>query len=96
MISSLYSVCFQIRIKRSSQKGLVFVENGAVEAKINVEENRVEKAESKIYTHEEAFEGSLKYFNGDELAARVWINKYALKDSFGNIYESPRKNHRFY
>ncbi|TYB79526.1 adenosylcobalamin-dependent ribonucleoside-diphosphate reductase [Bizionia myxarmorum] len=41
----------------------------------------------KTYTQEEAFEASLKYFKGDELAARVWINKYALKDSQGHIYE---------
>lgn len=42
----------------------------------------------RIYKYEEAFEASKKYFNGDELAARVWINKYALKDSHGNIYEA--------
>src|SRR5210317_1837334 len=39
------------------------------------------------FTQDEVFKASLEYFNGDELAARVWINKYALKDSFGNIYE---------
>jgi ribonucleoside-diphosphate reductase alpha chain len=39
------------------------------------------------YTHDEAFQASLDYFQGDELAARVWVNKYALKDSYGNIYE---------
>ncbi|MBS2100794.1 adenosylcobalamin-dependent ribonucleoside-diphosphate reductase [Carboxylicivirga linearis] len=39
------------------------------------------------YTYEEAFQSSLEYFNGDELAARVWVNKYALKDSDSNIYE---------
>ena len=43
--------------------------------------------EPKNYTYDEAFEASLKYFKGDELAARVWVNKYALKDSYGNIYE---------
>ncbi|HKI88514.1 MAG TPA: adenosylcobalamin-dependent ribonucleoside-diphosphate reductase [Draconibacterium sp.] len=41
----------------------------------------------KIYTQEEAVKASLEYFNGDDLAARVWVNKYALKDSFGNIFE---------
>ncbi|MCT8340781.1 adenosylcobalamin-dependent ribonucleoside-diphosphate reductase [Flavobacteriaceae bacterium TK19130] len=41
----------------------------------------------KTYTQEEAYEASLKYFKGDDLAARVWVNKYALKDSHGNIYE---------
>ena len=43
--------------------------------------------EQQKYTFEQAYEASLKYFNGDELAARVWANKYALKDSFGNLYE---------
>ncbi len=43
--------------------------------------------EEKIYSHDEAYQASLDYFKGDELAARVWVNKYALKDSFGNIYE---------
>ena len=43
--------------------------------------------EKKIYTYDEAFHASLDYFGGDELAARVWVNKYAMKDSFGNIYE---------
>ena len=48
-----------------------------------------------MYTYEEAFEASLQYFKGDELAARVWVNKYALKDSFGNIYEkTPDDMHR--
>jgi ribonucleoside-diphosphate reductase alpha chain len=40
-----------------------------------------------VYSSDEAFKASLKYFNGDDLAARVWVNKYALKDSHGNIYE---------
>lgn len=43
--------------------------------------------ERKRYTFEEAYEASVKYFGGDELAARVWVSKYALKDSEGNIYE---------
>ena len=42
---------------------------------------------NKTFSHEEALQASLDYFNGDELAARVWVNKYAMKDSFGNIYE---------
>ncbi len=41
----------------------------------------------KTYTFDEAFKASLNYFTGDELAAKVWVNKYALKDAFGNIYE---------
>ena len=48
----------------------------------------------QIYSQDEAFKASLNYFGGDELAARVWLNKYALKDSFGNIYEkSPEDMH---
>lgn len=41
----------------------------------------------KVYKYDEVYEASLKYFKGDELAARVWSSKYALKDSDGNIYE---------
>ena len=47
-----------------------------------------------IFSYDEAYEASLKYFGGDELAARVWVNKYAMKDSFGNIFErSPEDIH---
>ena len=50
--------------------------------------------ERQTYTYDEAFEASLQYFKGDELAARVWVNKYAVKDSFGNIFEkSPEVMH---
>lgn len=43
--------------------------------------------EQKTYSYDEAFQASLAYFDGDELAARVWVNKYAVKDSYGNIFE---------
>lgn len=47
------------------------------------------------YKYQDALEESIKFFNGDELAASVWINKYAMKDSFGNLYEkSPADMHR--
>lgn len=47
------------------------------------------------YSYEVAYEATLKYFGGDELAARVWVNKYAMKDSFGHIYEkTPEMMHR--
>ncbi len=50
---------------------------------------------SNTYTQEEAFKASLSYFDGDDLAARVWVNKYALKDSEGNLYEkTPDDMHR--
>lgn len=49
----------------------------------------------KTYTFDEAYQASLDYFTGDELAAKVWVNKYALKDAFGNIYEqTPTDMHR--
>ena len=50
--------------------------------------------DKRHYTYDEAFKATLDYFNGDELAARVWVNKYAVKDSYGNIYEkSPEEMH---
>ena len=50
--------------------------------------------EKKTYSYDEAYDASLEYFKGDEEAARVWLNKYAVKDSFGNIYEkSPEDMH---
>ncbi|GHT40540.1 ribonucleoside-diphosphate reductase, adenosylcobalamin-dependent [Bacteroidia bacterium] len=50
--------------------------------------------EEKSYTFEEAYKASLDYFKGDELAAKVFVNKYALKDAFGNIFEkSPDDMH---
>ncbi|MEK7253258.1 MAG: adenosylcobalamin-dependent ribonucleoside-diphosphate reductase, partial [Bacteroidota bacterium] len=49
----------------------------------------------KTYAHKEAVKASTAYFNGDELAANVWVNKYALKDSQGNLYErTPDDMHR--
>ena len=51
--------------------------------------------EKIVYSHDEAVQESIQYFKGDELAARVWANKYALKDSFGNLFEkTPDDMHR--
>lgn len=51
--------------------------------------------ESRTYSFDEVVKATTEYFDGDELAARVWANKYALKDSFGNIYEkTPEDMHR--
>ncbi len=50
--------------------------------------------EKKTYTYDDAFKASLEYFKGDELAARVWVNKYAMKDSYGAIFEqTPQDMH---
>lgn len=53
-----------------------------------------EKTKKKVYTFDEAVEASKEYFNGDQLAANVWVNKYALKNSSGEIFElTPRDMH---
>lgn len=63
-------------------------------SKINMGVNTTTAA-PKTYSQDEAFKASLDYFKGDDLAARVWVNKYALKDSQGNIYElTPNDMHR--
>ncbi|MDR2937840.1 MAG: adenosylcobalamin-dependent ribonucleoside-diphosphate reductase [Prevotellaceae bacterium] len=54
-----------------------------------------EKEVLTTYTYEEATKAATEYFGGDSMAARNWVNKYALKDSFGNIYEhTPADMHR--
>lgn len=73
------------------EPGMVSDENG-VETKV-VAKAVMEK--QKIYSHDEVIEASNKYFKGDNLAAKVWANKYALKDSYGNLYElTPDDMHR--
>lgn len=53
------------------------------------------KEKQKTYSFEEAMAASVVYFKGDEMAAKVWVSKYALKDSYGNIFEqSPDDMHR--
>lgn len=55
----------------------------------------IKSKKSVTYTQDEAFAATLSYFKGDDLAARVWLNKYALKDSFGKLYErTPDDMHR--
>lgn len=74
-------------------------ENSVQEMQKTIEGKNIEKSgnrghEKIVYSHEEAVDESIRYFKGDELAARVWANKYALKDSFGNLYEkSPDDMH---
>ncbi|MEL6132729.1 MAG: adenosylcobalamin-dependent ribonucleoside-diphosphate reductase [Bacteroidota bacterium] len=52
-------------------------------------------AKPRSFTYDEVLTAAKDYFDGDELAANVWINKYALKDSFGNIYDrTPDDMHR--
>ncbi|TXB65147.1 adenosylcobalamin-dependent ribonucleoside-diphosphate reductase [Vicingus serpentipes] len=62
---------------------------------LSVENSKNDETVIKTYSFDEALIEATKYFKGDELAANVWINKYALKDSEGNIYESnPDQMHR--
>jgi ribonucleoside-diphosphate reductase alpha chain len=62
---------------------------------IGINKSKERVREKAVYSHDEAVEASIQYFKGDELAARVWANKYALKDSFGNLFEkSPDDMHR--
>jgi ribonucleoside-diphosphate reductase alpha chain len=65
---------------------------------ISAKEDLVEKEKEEIrkkYTYNQALEKTTAYFKGDNLAAGVWVNKYALKDSQGNIYElTPEDMHR--
>lgn len=64
---------------------LIFIDNKLI---------HITTVEKKTYSYDEAYNALLEYFKGDELAARVWVNKYAVKDSFGNIYEkSPEDMH---
>ncbi|MDR1198848.1 MAG: adenosylcobalamin-dependent ribonucleoside-diphosphate reductase [Prevotellaceae bacterium] len=59
----------------------------------NAEQQKDEHRQT--YTPDEVLDACIKYFHGDDLAASVWINKYAMKDSFGRIYEkSPEDMHR--
>ena len=62
--------------KAVPQKNLTFVENELSEKRTTG--NQTREANKQTYSFEEAFKASLKYFRGDELAARVWVNKYAL------------------
>ena len=78
--------------KDLSQKNQLFVGPELKEQKANGKKDPKAK---QTFGLDEAFQASLKYFKGDELAARVWVNKYALKDSQGSLYElTPDDMHR--
>jgi ribonucleoside-diphosphate reductase alpha chain len=80
--------------KRERPSGTAFQEitpSGGDSVKDSIQLNH----ELKIYSFDEAMKSSVEYFKGDSLAASVWVNKYALKDSEGNIYElNPEQMHR--
>jgi ribonucleoside-diphosphate reductase alpha chain len=65
-----------------------------VEANVMKKKENAQNEQHQTYSFDEAYQHSLDYFKGDELAAKVWVTKYALKDSLGNIYEkSPEDMH---
>ncbi|MFH0841423.1 MAG: adenosylcobalamin-dependent ribonucleoside-diphosphate reductase [Bacteroidota bacterium] len=84
--------------------GDLFVQESVIASEKSKDEQEAAGAQNKtetkkiskpVYSHDEAVTASIEYFRGDELAARVWANKYALKDSFGNMYEkNPDDMHR--
>ena len=55
----------------------------------------LKKPRTKTYAYEQVLESSISYFNGDELAATTWMNKYAMKDADGEFVEqSPDDMHK--
>ena len=81
----------ELTFEDEEQKNDEMMEEKVIQKEIST----TEKEAQETYSHEEVIEASRKYFNGDNLAAVVWANKYALKDSYGNLYEkSPDDMHR--
>ena len=80
-------------VEKSNEKILVDDKENLISEEKNFDNktennsDKMENKEYKIYSVEEVKEATIKYFNGDQLAADVWMNKYALKDSDGNIFE---------
>ena len=76
-------------VENSQDKKMVDCEKN-IEEKETILENNMSEMKQKVYkkySAEEVKEATIKYFGGDQLAADVWMNKYALKDSDGNIFE---------
>src|ERR1035437_8830721 len=86
-----YDQLLEKRIRPHFRPGETLHVEEAIEKEIIMQEKMIEKKSEKPklenYSHEEVFAASTIYFKGDTLAANVWMNKYALKDSEGNIYE---------
>ena len=74
------------KLKNSVEKMEIKFEEELKELELSQDKRETEMKE-QVYTYDEALEASTIYFKGDDLAAGVWISKYALKDSAGNIYE---------
>lgn len=93
--SSFYDKMLEMRVRPelSQDKGAENLDDGA---KTNMEKEALkEKKVISTYSHEEVLSASTAYFKGDTLAANVWMNKYGLKDSDGNLFElTPDDMHR--
>lgn len=93
--SSFYDKMLEMRVRPelSQDKGAENLDDGA---KTNMEKEVLkEKKVISTYSHEEVLSASTAYFKGDTLAANVWMNKYGLKDSDGNLFElTPDDMHR--
>lgn len=71
------------------------IEKGEEMSMPTTPENHTVTEEPKAYSTEKILEAATEYFKGDSLAASVWMNKYALKDSYGKVYElTPADMHR--
>lgn len=76
------------------KSGLEKMEQSLNSMKIE-EDDKENSTKIDSFSQEEILKASIEYFKGDLLAANVWMNKYALKDSEGKIYElSPDDMHR--
>jgi len=86
---------YQQIIEKRKQPDIFDDNNEAVINKESMENKTENNTELKKYSHSQVLEEATKYFKGDTLAANVWMNKYALKDSEGNLYElTPDDMHR--
>jgi ribonucleoside-diphosphate reductase alpha chain len=97
--NDFYDQLLEKRIRPHFRPGETLHVEEAIEKEVIMQEKVIEmkseKPKLKNYSHEEVFAASTEYFKGDTLAANVWMNKYALKDSDGNIYEkTPDDMHR--
>lgn len=92
--STLYDKMKEVRLKLEKR------ENADEVSPLGLQSDQQKPSEKEaitrqVYSHEEVLSASTAYFKGDTLAANVWMNKYGLKDSDGNLFElTPDDMHR--
>lgn len=90
--SNLYDKMLEVRVRPEETRSEV---KGQADENTALNKTGMKEGELKTYSHEEVLAASTEYFKGDVLAANVWMNKYALKDSDGNLFElTPDDMHR--